>query len=139
MILVWLSRLIHLRANTKPTTSTGYLMQSDFKHDLHNVKLITLRYHIPLLFQLHLGMSTAGLKCCGREMPHPTPDPCVHSIHSPSNAAWPFCASQAQRSCCTHKGAGIPRPLLAPSLLSDPNFRPGSDHLPVHLIQRSYA
>lgn len=38
-------------------------MQSDFKHDLHNVKLIILRYHIPLLFQLHLGMSTAGLKC----------------------------------------------------------------------------
>lgn len=140
-ILVCLSRLIHLRANTKPTASTGYLMQSAFKHELHNVELTTLRYHIPLLFQLHLGMSTASLKCCGREMPHPTPDPCVHPIHSPSNAAQSFRASHTQRSFCTHIfcGAGIPHLLLAPGLLSDPNCRPGSDHLPVYLTERSYA
>lgn len=112
VILVWLSRVIHLRANTKPTPSTEYLMQSALKHELHNVELTTLIYHISLLFQLHLGTSTASLKCCGREMPHPTPDPCVRSpTCSPSqNAAQPFHASHTQRSFYTHKWAGIPHP-----------------------------
>lgn len=71
-------------------------MQSAFKHELHNMELIIIRYRIPL----SVIPATSWYEHDQFEMlwdAHPIPDPSVHPIHGPSNTVEPLRPSHAQK------------------------------------------
>ena len=83
-------------------------MQSAFKHELHKMELIILRYHIPLsvIPAISWYEHMTSLKCHGRRTPHPASDPHVHPIHGPLNTAQPLRASHAQKRELPHPANG---------------------------------